>query len=131
MIGCEISRGADDCVNFHDGSAVVKKIGPSKLRSIQRRKIDMFADGNTVELLQFDYERTGIKIKSSSVKKLEDGNWEIETESDLPEQTGDCFVAFSPQYDTRNIILRDCYFHDSSSHGLHLLARDITLEGCI
>ena len=30
MIGCEISRGADDCVNFHDGSAVVKKIGPRK-----------------------------------------------------------------------------------------------------
>lgn len=131
MIGCEISRGADDCVNFHDGSAVVKKIGPRKLRSIQRRNIDMFAEGNTVELLQFDYERTGIKIKSSSVKKLEDGNWEIETESDLPEQTGDCFVAFSPQYDTRNIILRDCYFHDSSSNGLLLLARDITIEDCI
>lgn len=131
MIGCEISRGADDCVNFHDCSAVVKKIGPRKLRSIQRRNIDMFAEGNTVELLQFDYERTGIKIKSSSVKKLEDGNWEIETESDLPEQTGDCFVAFSPQYDTRNIILRDCYFHDGSSNGLLLLARDITIEDCI
>jgi len=131
MQSCEISFGADDCVNFHDCSSPMRKTSARKLTSITMRNSHMFTKGAQVQLRQSDFAPTNFKGTIKFQKNNpQNNNFEIEFESDLPEQLGDCFVVFNTSYDTRNIILRDCNFHDSSSNGLLILARDVTIENC-
>ena len=47
---------------------------------------------------------------------------------DVPEQKTDGFVIFDWTYDTHNVIVRNCYFHDNRARGLLILARDVTVE---
>ena len=46
----------------------------------------------------------------------------------LPEEKFGGFILFNTKYGTRNVIVRNCYFHDNRARGILLLGRDITLE---
>ncbi len=128
MEECEFSLGADDCLNAHDCSSFATKSGPNTL--IARR--GGFLPGAPVELRYGDYSPTGFKAEVRSVRPAPDqpGMFELTFAEPVPEplEEGEGFILFNWTYDTRNIIIRNNYFHDNRARGLLLLGRDVTVE---
>ena len=56
------------------------------------------------------------------------GVYDITFEEDIPAVKDEGFVMFDRTYDTHNVIVRDCLFHDNRARGLLILARDVTVE---
>ena len=54
--------------------------------------------------------------------------YEITFKAPVPDPVDGGFILFNWAYDTRNIIVRNCFFHDNRARGILLLGRDITLE---
>ena len=123
---CDFSQGADDCINFHDCSSYGKKNSPKSIIS----RHNYGSDGAIIEFRKSDYSPTGFFSARSHAKKLPDGNYEIFFNSELPDVPRNNFILFDKTYDTRNIIVRDCYFHHNRARGILILARDVTIENC-
>ena len=126
LINCDFSQGADDCINFHDCSSYGKKNSPKSIIS----RHNYGSDGAIIEFRKSDYSPTGFFSARSHAKKLPDGNYEIFFNSELPDVPRNNFILFDKTYDTRNIIVRDCYFHHNRARGILILARDVTIENC-
>lgn len=130
LINCEFERGADDCINMHDCSAFARKIGDKTVRTQNCPRIYNYSKGDLVELRQGDFSPSGFKSKISSIKTISEGVHDITFEDNVPEQLFDGFILFNWKYDTRNMILRNCYFHDNKARAALVLCRDVTIENC-
>ena len=130
MEDCEFSLGADDCLNAHDTSGYAEKSGTHSVTTRNVTSIDTFRPGAPVELRHGDYSPTGFRSAVKSVRPVdaEKGMHEITFEDPVPEPVDRGFILFNWTYDTRNIIVRNCFFHDNRARGILLLGRDITLE---
>ena len=124
---CEFGYGADDFINVHESSSYGKKRGPF---SVEVRNASGYVPGAEVEFRHWDYSPAGIRTRVKEVKPLGQGMYEIRFADSLPEPLagGDGFILFNWTYDSRNIIIRNNYFHRSQARGLLLLGRDITVE---
>lgn len=123
--GCEFSFGADDCINMHDNSSYGAKCGEKSLRS----RHNYGKEGDTVEFRNTDYSPLGFSAKIVAKKKLENG-YEISFDKPLPKNADGKYIIFNRAFDTRNVIVRNSYFHHNRARGILVLARDVTIENC-
>ncbi len=130
MEGCEISLGADDCFCVIGGGAIGDKAGPNTVRGKAMYNPDHFHVGDPVEIRQDDYAPTGFTEKIAKINTIDAkaGIREFIFEKALPEQKGLTFVLFNRHYSPKNIIIRNCYFHDNQARGALLKGENITLE---
>lgn len=135
MEGCEISYGADDCINMHDCSAFGRKRGEKSL--IGRRLGNYISKGDKIELRHGDFSPTEVvatvlerKLADPSKKPNWNSDWILELDKTVPDAKVDGFVLFNKKYNTSNIIVRDCYFHDNRARGILILAKNVSVENC-
>ncbi len=130
MENCEFSLGADDIFNMHDCSGFARKIGPRTVRTQNARVMAHAKMGATIELRHGDYSPTGFfgKLVDRKVIDAKKSVFDLTFDLDIPEQTTDGFVLFDWTYDTHNVIVRNCFFHDNRARGILILARDVTIE---
>ena len=126
--GCEFSLGNDDCLNIHDCSAYGVKTAENTMSFNNMGGTSSYHPGDLIELRNEDYSPTGFKSKLSSAKHISGKNSELTFEDALPGKIDTHFVIFNLRYESRNIIVRNCFFHDNRARGLLLLGRDITVE---
>ena len=132
MVDCEFTRGGDDCLNIHDGAGFALKTGARTLKALNMAYIHDYAKGDEIELRHGDYSPTGVTAKIVGVKLLDKAKREYKFvfDRDLPEPAQEGFIMFNRRFDSRNIILRGCYFHHCKARGMLLLGRDILVENC-
>ena len=130
MLNCEFSLGADDCINMHDNTGFARRTSDFSIKTQNARVAAEYQLGELIELRQGDYSPSGFKSKIKEIKKVDPakGVYEITFADKVPEQKLDGFIMFNWDYDTHNIIVRDCYFHGNRAHGILILARDVTIE---
>ncbi len=128
MEECEFSFGGDDCLNAHDNSGYAVKSGSHSL--VSRFGGGRFKTGDPVELRHDDFSPAGFSAEIRKVRIIDRaaGSYEFTFDGVLPEPEGEGFVLFNRTSDTRNLIIRNCFFHDNRARGLLLLGRDITVE---
>ena len=127
---CEFSLGADDCINIHDCTGTAVKSGPNSIRTRKNANVSGFRAGAELELRNSDYSPTGFRSRIETIRQIEPGIREITFREEVPEPSrpGEPFVMFNWRFDSRNIIIRNNFFHDNRARGLLLLGRDITVE---
>ena len=133
MLNCDFCYGSDDCLNVHDCSAFCRKTGEYSVTTQNARStMWSFVPGAPLELRQGDYSPSGFKAPIKSVKVIDRaaGTVEITFDQPVPEQKFDGFIIFNWNFNSHNVILRDCFFHDNRARGILLLGHDITVERC-
>ena len=130
MENCEFSYGCDDCINMHDNSVFARKTSEFALTG--KRMGNNLKVGDTVEFRHGDYSPANYTGKIASIKLIDKKNniWETTFENPLPEVKDDGFVLFNHDFNTHNIIVRNCFFHHNRARGILILARDVTIENC-
>ena len=128
--GCEFSLGADDIMNMHDCSGFGRRHAARVVRTQNARSVGGIRKGARVELRHGDYSPSGFigTVESVTAVDARRGVYDLAFTEDVPEQKTDGFVIFDWTYDTHNVIVRNCYFHDNRARGLLILARDVTVE---
>ena len=132
MENCEFSLGADDCINMHDCSIIMARESDETLLSVNTRNSYLYNEGEEIELRQDDFSPAGFtgKVIEKTLVDRERKIYRVRLDKPIPEMKGVYFVLFSKKYDTRNMIVRNCYFHDNRARGVLILARDVTVENC-
>ena len=132
MEGCEMSYGGDDCFCVIGGGAIASRSGSHAVRFKGPWNPNHFRVGDPIEFRQDDYAPTGFtdKIVSINIIDAKDEIREFVFEQVLPEQKGVTFILFNRHYSPKNIIIRNCYFHDNQARGALLKGENITLENC-
>lgn len=132
MIDCEFSLGADDCLNVHDCSGFCRKTGPYSVTTQNARSFGKPAPGTLIELRQGDFSPANFISKIKEVKDIDPkkGVREFIFEDPVPDQLFDGFIMFNSNYDSSNVILKNCFFHDNRARGILLLGRNITVDSC-
>ncbi len=134
MENCEFSLGADDCINMHDCSLFMRPSGERSMQTASARNgIWTIRKGAKVEIRHGDYSPSGVFAKVEDIVPVSGkrGFYEVVFDTPIPKEKADGFIIFNwEDYDTRNIIVRNCYFHDNRARGILILARDVTIENC-
>ncbi len=132
MENCEFSLGADDCINMHDCSIIMDRESDETLLSVNAKNSYLYNEGEEIELRQDDFSPAGFtgKVIEKTLVDKERKIYRVRLDKPIPEMKGVYFVLFSKKYDTRNMIVRNCYFHDNRARGVLILARDVTVENC-
>ncbi|KAH0790370.1 alpha-galactosidase [Histomonas meleagridis] len=132
MENCELSLGADDCINIHDNSIYLTKYSENSLKTISDKNNELYQIDQVIELRYDDYSPTNVFaiVKDLIPIDQENGIYEVVLNCTIPGKVGDGFVLFNTAYNTHNIIIRNCYFHENRARGILLLAKDITIENC-
>ena len=127
---CEFSLGADDIMNMHDNSAFVRKTGPRTVRAQKAVALASARKGDRVEFRNGDYSPTGFFGTLVEAKRIpgKRNGYDVTFAEEVPEESKDGFILFNWAYDTHNVIVRNCRFHDNRARGLLILARDVTVE---
>lgn len=123
MENCEFSLGGDDCANFHDVSALARKISDSALEI----KRGYCSEGDEVELRNLDFSPANFRAKVVRAGRGEKSDI-VEFGRKLPD--GGEYIVFNRKYGTRNIIVRNCKFWGNRARGLIIGASDVTVDGC-
>jgi len=128
--GCEFSLGADDIMNMHDNTGFAQKTGSKTVRALNAGVMATARPGDRIELRNGDYSPTGFTGTFVSAKRVDGSrcDFDVTFAEDIPEMKKDGFVLFNWAYDTHNVIVRNCNFHDNRARGLLILARDVTVE---
>ena len=127
---CEFAFGADDIVNMHDSSAFVHRTGPRTVRALNAWVLSAAKKGDRMEFRNGDYSPTGFFgtfVEAMRIPEMRNG-FNVTFAEDLPEETKDGFILFNWTFDTHNVIVRNCKFHDNRARALLILARDVTVE---
>jgi len=129
---CEFSRGADDCVNIHDNTAYApQRTAPDTVRTFNC-SVGTFAVGDEIELRRTDYSPTGCRARLVEIRTVNRAAGEHDFRFDRPVpdvDAGGC-VLFNRSYGTRNVVMRNCFFHDNRARGVIVQADDVTIENC-
>lgn len=127
---CEFSLGADDIMNMHDNSAFVRRTGPRTVRAMKAVALAAARKGDRIEFRNGDYSPTGFfgtLVEAKRMPGLRNG-FDVTFAEDIPEVKKDGFILFNWAFDTHNVIVRNCRFHDNRARALLILARDVTVE---
>jgi len=124
---CEFSLGNDDCLNIHDCSAYGIRKSARTMTFNNLRDPPSYHIGDPVEFRNDDFSPAGFQSKISAIRRLSQ-DWELDFADPLPGADGASYIIFNRRYDSRNVIVRNNYFHDNRARGLLLLGRDITVE---
>lgn len=130
MDGCEFSFGGDDCLNVHDTTGFAFKTGDAVVTT-KNYDPSSLKEGDLVEFRNDDYSPTGYEskfVKRTGEWKGRDGVYQLTFADPLPVQKGSGFILFNKRYGSRNIIIRNSYFHNNKARGLLILANDVTIE---
>lgn len=132
MIDCDFGFGGDDCLNAHDCSLFMRPSGKRTMRTVNGRSIWTIAKGDKVEIRQGDYSPSGMQAIVTDIKQIDAKNkiYEVTFDRDIPEEKFDGFILFNLDYQTRNVILRNCYFHENKARGVLILCKNVTIENC-
>ena len=124
---CEFALGEDDFVNVHDNTTFARRQSRKILRAT---RYGYLSKGARIEVRNGDYSPTGFIGTVAEVNRAPAGEkgFDITFEEDVPQETKDGFVLFDMAYDTRNVIIRNCRFHDNRARGVIVQARDVTIE---
>ena len=127
---CEFSLGADDIMNMHDITGFAHKTGSRSVRAMNASAMAIARKGDRIELRNGDYSPTEFFGALVDVQRVTGGKsqYDVTFDKDIPDETSDGFVLFNWAFDTHNIIVRNCNFHDNRARGLLILARDVTVE---
>ena len=127
---CEFSLGADDIMNMHDNSAFVRRTGPRTVRAQHAAALAAARKGDRIEFRNGDYSPTGFFGTLVEAKRIPGSRngFDVAFAEDIPEETKDGFILFNWAFDTHNVIVRNCTFHDNRARALLILARDVTVE---
>ena len=127
---CEFSLGADDIMNMHDSSAFVRRTGPRTVRALNAWVLSTARKGDRIEFRNGDYSPTGFFGTFVESKRIPEGRngFDVTFAEDIPDEKKDGFILFNWAFDTRNVIVRNCNFHDNRARALLILARDVTVE---
>ena len=127
---CEFSLGADDIMNMHDNTAFVHRTGPRTVQALHASVLAMARKGDRMEFRNGDYSPTGFFGTFLEAKRIPErtNGFDVTFAEDIPEETKDGFILFNWTYDTHNVIVRNCNFHDNRARALLILARDVTVE---
>ena len=127
---CEFSLGADDIMNMHDNSAFVRRTGPRTVRALHASAMGAARKGDRIEFRNGDYSPTGFFGTLVDVTRIPEKRlgFDATFAEDIPEERKDGFILFNWAFDTHNVIVRNCNFHDNRARGLLILARDVTVE---
>ena len=127
---CEFSLGADDIMNMHDNSAFVRRTGPRTVRAMKAVALAAARKGDRIEFRNGDYSPTGFFGTLVEAKRIPGtrGGFDVTFAEDIPEEKKDGFILFNWAFDTHNVIVRNCRFHDNRARALLILARDVTVE---
>lgn len=130
MLNCEFSLGADDCINMHDNSGFARRASDFSIKTQNARVATQYKVGELIELRQGDYSPSGFQSKFKEIRKIDaaKGVFEIIFADKVPEPKLDGFIMFNRDYDTHNMIVRNCNFHGNRARGILILARDVTIE---
>ena len=128
---CEFSYGADDCINFHDNSGFARRKSEYSLITSNVDRSN-FNNDSVIELRNGDFSPTGFTAKLKACKNIDPkkGVYEFIFDQKVPQEKIDGFVMFNRNYATRNMILRNCYFHDNRARGVIIECPDVTIENC-
>ncbi len=126
LVNCEFSRGADDCINFHNNTMYGTRL---QKNSIQTRR-SYGNIGDNIEFRNDDYSPMNFSTKLVDKKSLRNGRFELVFNTPIPDSKNGNYILFNRNYDTRNIIVRNCYFHHNRARGILILASDVTIENC-
>lgn len=129
MENCEMSFGNDDCFNVNDQSRTGLRKG-DKILHITNQSGGFFV-GDLIEFRKDDFSTTNVcsKIVAQRFAETPSGAvFEMEFADALPGKDGDRLILFNREQGSRNIILRNNYFHDNRAHGMRIQARDVTIE---
>mgnify|MGYP004718862629 FL=1 len=132
MIDCDMGFGADDCINMHDNSLFTTKASANSVRTKSARNSYLYNKGEIFEFREDDYSPTGFTAKVADVKVVdkENGVNEIFFDKEIPNPQNSGFILFNWRYNTSNVIVRNCYFHQNRARGILIIARDVTIENC-
>ncbi len=127
---CEFSLGADDIMNMHDNTAFARRTGPRTVRAQHAVALAAARKGDRVEFRNGDYSPTGFFGTLVEARRIPGtrAGYDVEFAEEVPEETKDGFVLFNWAFDTHNMIVRNCRFHDNRARALLILARDVTVE---
>ena len=127
---CEFSLGADDIMNMHDNSAFVHRTGPRTVRALHASAMGAARKGDRIEFRNGDYSPTGFFGTFVEAKRIPErrNGFDVTFAENIPEETKDGFILFNWAFDTHNVIVRNCNFHDNRARALLILARDVTVE---
>ncbi|WP_104668225.1 right-handed parallel beta-helix repeat-containing protein [Ensifer adhaerens] len=128
---CEFSFMGDDCVNIHDNFHMgVEKVGDDTLVALQITPWRCpFAAGDPVEIRYGDYSPTGFTAKlKSATPNYETSEVTLVFSEKLPAHVPSDAMLFNRRYGTRNVIIRDCYFHENRARGVLCNGADWLVE---
>ncbi len=126
LINCEFSRGADDCINFHDTTMYGTRADKNALEC-RRSYGDI---GDNIEFRNGDFSPMNFSAKLKAKEQLKNGRFKLIFNSEIPDSKDGNYVIFNRELGTRNIIVRNCYFHHNRARGILILASDVTIENC-
>ncbi len=132
MIDCDMGFGADDCINMHDNALYTTKASANSVLTKSARNSYLYNKGEIFEFREDDYSPTGFTAKVVDMKVVdkENGINEIFFDKEIPDPQNSGFVLFNWRYNTSNVIVRNCYFHQNRARGILVIARDVTIENC-
>lgn len=130
FIDCEFGFSGDDCINITDMHGLATVTAPDRLQ-LSTISIGTFRAGDVLELRELNFAPAN---RSVTVKKLlpgnsNDGSGALEIAEGLPQELiGHRFVIFNRGYGTRNVIIRNCKFHNNRARGILPQAQNMTIE---
>lgn len=127
--GCEFSGSGDDSINIHDNIAEgVHRDADRALTLVANTKFRMkVAVGDTLELRHADFAPLGFSTKVTGVTFV--GNATKLTVADpLPATLLEQTIVLNKRYDTANVRIVHCRFHDTGGRGILLGASNATVE---
>ena len=128
---CEFSFMGDDCINIHDNIHMgVRRVDDYTLVATQIVAWRCpFAAGDSVEIRNADYSPTGftaeLKSATADYKKNE---VTLVFSQKLPVRVSTDAILFNHRYGSRNVIIRNCYFHESRARGVLCNGADWLIE---
>lgn len=127
--GCEFSGSGDDSVNIHDNCAEgVRRIDDTTLTLVGNTKFRLkFAPGDSLELRHADFAPLGYVAKVLAVK-YPGSDTTLTVATPLPAALLPQSIVLNQRYNTANVRIVNCHFHDTAGRGILLSASNATLE---
>jgi hypothetical protein len=125
---CNAGWGGDDCVNVHTGCSPAERLDN---KTVAARLMDhRFQRGDLLEFRGLDLAPLGFQTRIASIGAGPSGRTAVTLEDSLPDSIPREFVLYNRAYQSGNVIIRGCYFHENRARGVLVEASDYLIEKC-
>lgn len=130
MIDCDIGLGGEDGLIVGDTNAIAR---PSGKNSIVVQTPNFLKAGDAADVRHDNFFPTEFKRKVERVEKNQEGKTECFFSDELPPlySTENYFVIFNLNFNTQNVIIKNCSFFGNGGDGLRALCKNITIDNCL